>query len=106
MVSGRPIDWRIEYLLDCCRSLIGWDVDNWECWLTKAVPKARWSTWTENTTLPGLQCTPRISLKDDDDMGAAREAIKDTVDSCMISNSILASVQVDPQLDAPLKPAQ
>ena len=49
---------------------------------------------------------PRISLKDDHDMEAAREAINDTVDSCMISNSILASVQVDPQFDAPLKPAQ
>src|SRR6476646_1118339 len=49
---------------------------------------------------------PRISLKYGQDIEAAREAIKDTVDSCMISNSILASVQVDPQFDAPLKPAQ
>jgi organic hydroperoxide reductase OsmC/OhrA len=49
---------------------------------------------------------PCISLKYGQDMEAAREAIKDTVDSCMISNSILASVQVDPQFDAPLKPAQ
>ena len=39
-------------------------------------------------------------------MEAAREAIKDTVDSCMISNSILATVQVDPQFDVPLKPAR
>jgi organic hydroperoxide reductase OsmC/OhrA len=33
---------------------------------------------------------PHISLKSGHDMEAAREAIKDTVDSCMISNSILA----------------
>ena len=49
---------------------------------------------------------PRISLKSGDDMEAAREAMKDTVDSCMISNSILATVQVDPQFDVPLKPGQ
>jgi len=49
---------------------------------------------------------PRIALKSGNDMAAAREAIKDTVDSCMISNSILATVQVDPQFDLPLKPAQ
>jgi organic hydroperoxide reductase OsmC/OhrA len=49
---------------------------------------------------------PRISLKSGNDMAAAREAIKDTVDSCMISNSILATVQVDPQFDLPLKAAQ
>lgn len=49
---------------------------------------------------------PRISLKSGNDMVAAREAIKDTVDSCMISNSILATVQVDPQFDLPLEPAQ
>ena len=49
---------------------------------------------------------PRISLKSGHDMEAAREAIKDTVESCMISNSILATVQVDPQFDVPLKPAQ
>jgi organic hydroperoxide reductase OsmC/OhrA len=48
---------------------------------------------------------PRISLKSGNDMAAAREAIKDTVDSCMISNSILATVQVDPQFDLPLKAA-
>jgi organic hydroperoxide reductase OsmC/OhrA len=47
-----------------------------------------------------------LSLKSGHDMEAAREAIKDTVDSCMISNSILATVQVDPQFDAPLRPAQ
>jgi organic hydroperoxide reductase OsmC/OhrA len=49
---------------------------------------------------------PRISLQSGHDMEAAREAIKDTVESCMISNSILATVQVDPQFDVPLKPAQ
>lgn len=49
---------------------------------------------------------PRISLQSGNDMEAAREAIKDTVDSCMISNSILATVQVDRQFDVPLKPAQ
>ena len=42
---------------------------------------------------------PRISLKSGHDMEAAHEAIKDTVDPCMISNSILATVQVDPQFD-------
>jgi len=49
---------------------------------------------------------PRISLKSGDDLEAARQAIKDTVDACMISNSILATVQVDPQFEAPSKPAQ
>lgn len=49
---------------------------------------------------------PRISLKSGDDVEAAREAIKDTVDACMISNSILAAVQVDPQFNALLKPAR
>ena len=49
---------------------------------------------------------PRISLKYGNDIVAAHEAIKDTVDSCMISNSILATVQVDPQFDVPLNPAQ
>ena len=49
---------------------------------------------------------PHISLKSSDDMEATREAIKDTVDSCMISNSILADVQMDPQFDAPQRPAQ
>ena len=39
---------------------------------------------------------PHISLKSGNDLEAAREAIRDTVDSCMISNSILATVQVDP----------
>jgi organic hydroperoxide reductase OsmC/OhrA len=48
----------------------------------------------------------RISLQSGNDMEAAREAIKDTVDSCMISNSILATVQMDPQFDVPLNPAQ
>ena len=48
---------------------------------------------------------PRISLNSDNDMVAAREAIRDTVDSCMISNSILATVQMDPEFDLPLKPA-
>ena len=43
---------------------------------------------------------PHISLKSSDDIAAAREAIKDTVDSCMISNSILATVQMNPQFDA------
>ncbi len=49
---------------------------------------------------------PRISLKFGHDTEAARAAIKDTVDSCMISNSILAPVQVDPQFDPPLKPGE
>ena len=47
---------------------------------------------------------PRISLKSGQDTEAAREAMKDTVDSCMITNSILAKVQVDPTFDVPLKP--
>jgi organic hydroperoxide reductase OsmC/OhrA len=49
---------------------------------------------------------PRISLKYGNDIVAAHEAIKDTVNSCMISNSIVATVQVDPQFDLPLEPAQ
>lgn len=49
---------------------------------------------------------PRVSLKYATDIVAAHEAIKDTVNSCMISNSILATVQVDPQFDLPLEPAQ
>lgn len=49
---------------------------------------------------------PRISLKSGHHTEAAREAMKDTVDSCMISNSILATVQVDPQFDVPLMPGQ
>jgi len=54
----------------------------------------------------GIVVQPRISLKSDHDIEAAREAIKDTVDSCMISNSILATVQLDPQFNAPLTAAQ
>jgi organic hydroperoxide reductase OsmC/OhrA len=54
----------------------------------------------------GIVVQPRISLKSDHDIEAAREAIKDTVDSCMISNSILATVQVDPKFNAPLTAAQ
>jgi organic hydroperoxide reductase OsmC/OhrA len=53
-----------------------------------------------------IMVQPRISLQSGHDMEAAHEAIKDTVDSCMISNSILARVQVDPQFEVPLKPAQ
>ena len=49
---------------------------------------------------------PRISLKSGQDTEAAREAMKDTVDSCMISNSILATVKVDPHFDVPLQPGQ
>jgi len=49
---------------------------------------------------------PRISLKSDHDFEAAREAIKDTVDSCMITNSILATVQMDPQFNTALTTAQ
>jgi organic hydroperoxide reductase OsmC/OhrA len=49
---------------------------------------------------------PRISLKSGNDMEAARAAIRDTVGACMISHSILATIQVDPQFDTPLKPAQ
>ena len=48
---------------------------------------------------------PRISLKYGNDIVAAHEAIKDTVNSCMISNSIVATVQVDPRFDLPLEPA-
>ena len=44
---------------------------------------------------------PRISLKSENDLEAAREAIKDAAESCMISNSILATVQLDPQFNAP-----
>ena len=42
----------------------------------------------------------RISLKSEDDVEAAREATKDAAESCMISNSILATVQLDPQFNA------
>lgn len=49
---------------------------------------------------------PRISLKYGNDIVAAHEAIKDTVNSCMISSSIVATVQVDPRFDLPLEPAQ
>ncbi len=44
---------------------------------------------------------PRISLKSENDLEAAHDAIKDAAESCMISNSILATAQVDPQLNAP-----
>ena len=44
---------------------------------------------------------PRISLKSENDLEAAREAMKDAAESCMISNSILATVQLDPQFNAP-----
>jgi organic hydroperoxide reductase OsmC/OhrA len=44
---------------------------------------------------------PRISLKSENDLEAARDAIKDAAESCMISNSILATVQLDPQFNAP-----
>ena len=43
---------------------------------------------------------PRISLKSRNDMEAAREAMEVTVDEC-----IFATVQVDPQFEAPAKPA-
>ena len=49
---------------------------------------------------------PRISLKYGNDIVAANEAMKDTVNSCMISNSIVATVQVHPRFDLPLEPAQ
>ena len=49
---------------------------------------------------------PRISLKYGNDIVAAHEAINDTVNSCMISNSIVATVQADPQFDLPWEPAQ
>jgi hypothetical protein len=38
---------------------------------------------------------PRISLKSENDLEAAREAIKDAAESCMISNSILATGTAD-----------
>jgi organic hydroperoxide reductase OsmC/OhrA len=44
---------------------------------------------------------PRISLKSENDVEAAREAMRDAAESCMISNSILAAVQLDPQFNAP-----
>ena len=44
---------------------------------------------------------PRISLKSENDLEAAREAMKDAAESCMISNSILATVKLDPQFNAP-----
>ena len=44
---------------------------------------------------------PHISLKSENDLEAARDAIKDAAESCMISNSILATVQLDPQFNAP-----
>ena len=53
-----------------------------------------------------IMVRPRISLKSPRDVEAARGAVKDTVDMCMISNSILATVQVDPRFDAPLEPAR
>ena len=44
---------------------------------------------------------PRISLKSENDLEAVRQAIRDAAESCMISNSILATVQLDPQFNAP-----
>jgi organic hydroperoxide reductase OsmC/OhrA len=48
---------------------------------------------------------PRISLKSENDVEIAREAIKDAAESCMISNSILATVHLDPQFNAPSRSA-
>ena len=44
-----------------------------------------------------IMVQPRISLRSEKDIAAAREAIRDTAELCMISNSIVASVQLDPQ---------
>lgn len=47
---------------------------------------------------------PRVSLKSADDIAAAREAIRETEGLCMISNSILATVRLDPEFDTPSTP--
>lgn len=48
---------------------------------------------------------PRISLNSENDIEAARDALKQTVESCMISNSILATVQLEPQFNTLSTPA-
>jgi organic hydroperoxide reductase OsmC/OhrA len=48
---------------------------------------------------------PRISLKSENDIEAARDALKQTVESCMISNSILATVLLEPELNTLSTPA-
>jgi organic hydroperoxide reductase OsmC/OhrA len=48
---------------------------------------------------------PRVSLRSEKDIAAAREAIKDTAELCMISNSILAAVQLDPRFEVSLASA-
>lgn len=42
---------------------------------------------------------PHITLKCEQDLAPAADVIKETVDLCMISNSILATVRLEPQLD-------
>lgn len=44
---------------------------------------------------------PRISLKSDNDIEAAREALQQTAETCMVSNSILATVSLEPQFRTP-----
>ncbi len=48
---------------------------------------------------------PRISLKSENDIEAARDALRQTAELCMISNSILAKVQLEPQLNILSTPA-
>ncbi len=48
---------------------------------------------------------PRISLKSENDIEAARDALRQTAESCMISNSILAKVHLEPQLNSLSSPA-
>lgn len=43
---------------------------------------------------------PHISLKSDQDLAHATNAMKEAADLCMISNSILATVQLEPQIHA------
>jgi hypothetical protein len=49
---------------------------------------------------------PLASLRSEKDIATAREAIKDTAELCMISNSILTAVQLDPRFEVSLASAK
>jgi organic hydroperoxide reductase OsmC/OhrA len=44
-----------------------------------------------------IMVQPRISLRSEKDIAAAREAMSDTAELCMITSSIVAAVQLDPR---------
>lgn len=105
MVSGRLVDWSVERLPD---------VDFLYQMQRRQLEVVAYESSAQGTLehrdgkhrVTRILVQPRISLKSGDDVEAAREAIKDTVDACMISNSILAAVLVDPQFNTLLKPAR